>query len=308
MKKALLLCPFVFLSLLSPSSAQLPVPEKLQPAATAPVGADIDKLADEAQRSVFQAADKNGTSTAAKPSGTTTAAPPLVSAPTRGTYTVPALTAREDPALWPKDSVHKLAIMQVSFGGTEEEVVIELYKNSAPNTVANFIDLCSSKFYDGLAFHRAIEDFLVQTGDPLTADDDKRDQWGTGGETRTLPYESSKRPHRLGTVAMARRADSVNPERRNNSSQFYFALGHYDFLEGKYTAFGQVVSGLETLEYISRMPVDSNDCPIARIEIASIRVIDHKGPLIPRAIAGKRGSKKSSAPQGMFGRFLSRVW
>jgi cyclophilin family peptidyl-prolyl cis-trans isomerase len=202
--------------------------------------------------------------------------------------------------------VHKIAIIEVAFGGKTEEVIIELYPSSAPQTVANFVNLCESKFYDGLAFHRAIEGFLVQTGDPLTADEEKREQWGTGGEDRTLPAEI-KRPHRLGTVAMARRNDSVNPSKRSNSSQFYFALGHYPFLDGNYSVFGQVVSGIDTIQYIARMPVDSNDCPIGRIELASVRVTDHRGPLVSKAIAGRRGYQ-SPGSKGFIGRFLSRVW
>lgn len=304
-KLPLLPCLLAFLGAGSLALAQLPVPDRLQPSATAPGGAEVDKLAEEAQRSVFEAADKQG----GKPSagGTPGAVPPVIqSGPSRGSYAVPALTAREDPALWPRDSVHKIAIIEVAFGGNTEEIIIELYPNSAPQTVANFVNLSESKFYDGLAFHRAIEGFLVQTGDPLTADEEKREQWGTGGEDRTLPAEI-KRPHRLGSVAMARRNDSVNPSKRSNSSQFYFALGHYPFLDGNYTVFGQVVSGIDTIQYISRMPVDSNDCPIGRIELSSVRVTDHRGPLVSKAIAGRRGYQKPGS-KGFVGRFLSRVW
>jgi cyclophilin family peptidyl-prolyl cis-trans isomerase len=220
----------------------------------------------------------------------------------------PVLTPRaDDPAQWAPDSVHQLAIMDISFGATKEVVVIALYPESAPQTVANFIDLCESKFFDGLAFHRAIENFLVQTGDPLTADEDKRDQWGTGGEDRSITAEI-RRSHRVGSVAMARRSDNVNPSRKSNGSQFYISLGNYSALEGKYTVFGQVVSGLDVLQHISKMPVDSNDCPVARIEVNSIRVVDQKGPMASLTGEGAKKRFRPGATRGFFEKVLERVW
>jgi cyclophilin family peptidyl-prolyl cis-trans isomerase len=175
--------------------------------------------------------------------------------------------------------------------------------------VNNFIDLCDSGVYNGLAFHRAIEGFLVQTGDPLTSDESARIKWGTGGEDKTIPAEI-KLPHRLGAVAMARRSDRVNPERRSNGSQFYVTLGNYGALEGKYTVFGQVVSGLETIKHISIMPVDANDCPVARIEIKSIKVITQKGPMQIPVMASGEGLRyvKPDAARGMVSRFFHHIW
>jgi cyclophilin family peptidyl-prolyl cis-trans isomerase len=205
--------------------------------------------------------------------------------------------------------MRKIAVMEVAFGGMRDTIMIELFPNDAPQTVANFINHCESGLYNGLAFHRAIEGFLVQTGDPLTSDESAREKWGTGGEDKTIPAEI-KRPHRIGAVAMARRSDKVNPQRRSNGSQFYVTLGNYGAIDNKYTVFGQVVSGLETMKRISVMPVDSNDCPIARIEVKSIKVIDQKGPLqVQPEVAGEgqRYSKPDSA-RGFVGRFLHRVW
>jgi cyclophilin family peptidyl-prolyl cis-trans isomerase len=213
----------------------------------------------------------------------------------------------DDPTQWSRDSVHKLAIVEISFGSTQEVVVIQLFPDSAPQTVANFTDLCESKFYDGLAFHRAIENFLVQAGDPLTADEDKRDLWGTGGEDRSIPAEI-RRPHRVGAVAMARRGDHVNPSRKSNGSQFYFCLGNYSSLDGKYTVFGQVVSGLDVLKHISKMPVDSNDCPVARIEIGSIRVVDQTGPMAVLSGEGSNKRFRPGASRSIFDKVLERIW
>jgi cyclophilin family peptidyl-prolyl cis-trans isomerase len=287
---------------------QIKAPESLRPS-TAPVvppaapasapfpAANVDKLAEEAQKSLYQAADKAGGGAPGQ-SGKTPSGPLRLPSP-----------MPENPATWSKESVHKLVLMEVALGGTRETITIELYPDDAPQTVANFINHCDSGFYNGLAFHRAIEGFLVQTGDPLTSDESAREKWGTGGDDKTIPAEI-KRPHRIGSLAMARRSDKVNPQRRSNGSQFYVALGNYAALEGKYTVFGQVVSGLEVLKHISIMPVDANDCPVARVEVKSIKVIDHKGPLqVEPEVAGEgRRYSTPGSSRGIVGRFLHRYW
>jgi|APTNR8051073442_1049403.scaffolds.fasta_scaffold02315_6 cyclophilin family peptidyl-prolyl cis-trans isomerase len=214
-----------------------------------------------------------------------------------------------DPSVWGKEDIHKLAVMDIKFGGGTETVMFELKPDAAPQTVDNFISNCDSGLYNGLAVHRTIDNYLVQTGDPLTADDSARDRWGTGGEEKSVPAEL-KLPHKLGAVAMARRGDKVNPERRSNGSQFYFVLGNMSALNGQYSVFGQVVSGLDVLEQLSHMPADSNDCPLERIEVKSIRVVDHKGPLVVTRNAGEGGRKftKPASAKGPFERFLERVW
>ncbi len=213
-----------------------------------------------------------------------------------------------DPSKWAKDAVHKLAVMEVEFGGRNQTVIFHLLENVAPKHVANFIANCEDKAYNGLAIHRAIDGYLVQTGDPLTADQSKRNEWGTGGEEKSVPAELGGR-HKLGAVAMARRGDKVNPERKSNGFQFYFALGNMSQLDGAYSVFGQVVSGLEVLEDISRVPADSNDCPLARIEIKSIKVVDQKGPLIVmKQSDGKRRFTKPASARSGWERFLERVW
>lgn len=212
-----------------------------------------------------------------------------------------------DPAGWGPDEIHKLAVMDIRMGKETRTVMFELFPGDAPKTVANFIANADSKLYDGLAVHRAIDSYLVQTGDPLTADNDARDKWGTGGQDRLAP--EFKRSHKLGAVAMARRGDKVNPNRLSNDSQFYFVLGNMSALDGQYTVFGQVVSGLETLEAISYVPTDSNDCPLERVEIKSLRVVDHKGPLVvTRSTGGDRKATKPLSAKGPFERLLERIW
>ena len=279
-----------------PAAAATPPPAP----ATAPAALPpIERLATEAQQALFKAADRvagpaePGTST--RPAGR------------KQSFSAPKV---EDPAAWPKDSHHKIALMQVKFGGTLEEIMFELYPQDAPQTVSNFLDNVETGAYNGLAFHRAIEGFIVQTGDPLTSDEGARERWGTGGEGKTVPAEI-KRNHSKGAVAMGRKSDKVNPSKSSNGYQFYFSLGNYGSLDGKYTVFGQVISGIEVLERISKMPVDSNDCPVARIELKTIKIMDHQGPMYVSAKSGNGDGRKLTKPaaaRGPFERFLSRVW
>ncbi|MGQ9516849.1 MAG: peptidylprolyl isomerase [Anaerolineae bacterium] len=118
-------------------------------------------------------------------------------------------------------------------------IVIELYADTAPKTVENFVKLARQGFYDGLTFHRVVPGFVIQGGDP------KGD--GTGGPGYTIEAEISSLSHITGTVAMARRPDEVNPERRSSGSQFYICLAPQPHLDGQYTIFGQVVEGMDTV-------------------------------------------------------------
>lgn len=213
----------------------------------------------------------------------------------------------KDPAGWGPNETHKLAVVDLKIGRETSTVMFELFSSEAPKTVANFVANSDSKLYDGLAVHRAIDGYLVQTGDPLTSDEGARDKWGTGGQDR-LPAEI-KRSHKLGAVAMARRGDKVNPSRLSNDSQFYFVLGNMTGLDGQYTVFGQVVEGLDVLESISRVPTDSNECPLERIEISALKVVDHKGPLVESNATGSgRKYTKPFAAKGALERLLERVW
>jgi peptidylprolyl isomerase/peptidyl-prolyl cis-trans isomerase B (cyclophilin B) len=117
------------------------------------------------------------------------------------------------------------------------EVRIEFFPEDAPKTVENFVTLAQKGFYDSLTFHRVVPNFVVQGGDP------KGD--GTGGPGYTVKAEFSKRKHVRGTVAMAR---SQHPD--SAGSQFYITFGLTPHLDGSYTVFGQVVSGMEHVDKI----------------------------------------------------------
>lgn len=122
-------------------------------------------------------------------------------------------------------------------------VVIELYPNVAPKTVANFEKLSKDGFYNNLTFHRVEPGFVVQGGDPSGN--------GTGGPGYELPAEiSPTEKHLRGTVAMARKSDQVNPDRKSSGSQFYICLAPAPFLDGQYTIFGGVVEGMDVVDKI----------------------------------------------------------
>jgi Peptidyl-prolyl cis-trans isomerase (rotamase) - cyclophilin family len=165
-----------------------------------------------------------------------------------------------------------VAVMNIRIGREKQtqRVVIGLYDDAAPQTVANFEELCRKKFYNGMRFHRVFEHYLVQTGDPKSRHGDT-DASGTGGPGYTVPAEI-RRKHVLGAVAAARLGDSVNPTRASNGSQFYVCLQPMPQLDGHYTVFGEVIEGLEILDYISGRRTDSNDFPLEKIIITSITI------------------------------------
>jgi peptidylprolyl isomerase len=118
-------------------------------------------------------------------------------------------------------------------------VVIELRPDLAPKTVARIKELARKGIYDGIAFHRVIPGFMAQTGDP------KGD--GTGGSGQNLKAEFSQAHHVRGTVSMAR---AQSPD--SADSQFFICFAPAPFLDGKYTIFGQVTSGLEFVDAIKK--------------------------------------------------------
>jgi peptidyl-prolyl cis-trans isomerase B (cyclophilin B) len=124
-------------------------------------------------------------------------------------------------------------------------VAIELYPAVAPKTVENFETLTKKGFYNGLTFHRVVPDFVVQGGDP--------DGTGTGGPGYTVPAEiDAKEKHLRGSVATARTGDQVNPKRESSGSQFYICLEPQPGLDGQYTVFGAVISGMEVVDKIKK--------------------------------------------------------
>ena len=148
-------------------------------------------------------------------------------------------------------------------------IVLELYPDVAPNTVNNFISLVKDGFYDGLTFHRVIDGFMIQGGDPNGN--------GTGGPGYSIKGEFSGNDfqndlsHTVGVISMAR---SLDPD--SAGSQFFIMSSDTTSLDGQYAAFGKVLEGLDVVEKISKTSVDSNDKPKEEVVIKKV-TIDTKG-------------------------------
>lgn len=159
-----------------------------------------------------------------------------------------------------------IATIKVKDYGTIEA---ELYPHLAPNTVNNFIELANNKFYDGLIFHRVAKDFVIQGGDPEGS--------GTGGPGYSIKGEFADNgfkndiKHEKGVLSMAR---SQQPD--SAGSQFFIVTKDAKNLDKKYAAFGKVIKGMDVVDKINNVPVDSKEKPKKNIVIESIRV-DTKG-------------------------------
>lgn len=168
-----------------------------------------------------------------------------------------------------KEEIKKMeqtrAIIETKFGTIE----LAFFPESAPNHVANFIELAKKGVYDGTTFHRVIPGFMIQGGDPNSKNPDKSTH-GMGGPGYTIDAEFNNKPHKKGTLSMAR---SSNPN--SAGSQFFICVADAPFLDRQYTVFGQVVAGMETADKIVAQPRDKNDNPNERVEM-KVRIIEKK--------------------------------
>ena len=166
-------------------------------------------------------------------------------------------------------SAKEVAVIKTAAG----EMVVEFWPEIAPKTVANFIKLAKSGFYDGTAFHRIIKGFMIQGGDPLTKDPSKEMMWGTGSADERLKAEFSDRRHNLGVISMARAA---NPD--SASCQFFICLESAQALNGKYTCFGKLIKGEDVLKKLGDTPVGASaggepSKPKERVGVESIKIV-----------------------------------
>jgi peptidyl-prolyl cis-trans isomerase B (cyclophilin B) len=159
------------------------------------------------------------------------------------------------PKTPPRDYAHAAAVLHTERG----DVTINFFFDRAPNHVKNFVDLAAHGDYDGTLFHRVIPGFVLQGGDPLTKDPKNAFVWGNAGRTDakgqavTLKPEFNGTPHKRGIVSMAR---SSAPD--SASSQFFIVLKDYPSLDHQYTAFGEVVKGMDVVD---RIVAESNPDP-----------------------------------------------
>lgn len=169
------------------------------------------------------------------------------------------------------------------------QMYIHLY-DETPLHKANFDSLVRAGFYDSTEFHRCIRNFMIQGGDPNSKDDNRGND-GTGGPGYTVAAEidSSKFKHTYGALAAARIGNSGNPERRSSGSQFYIVnnVNGTPHLDGEYTTFGMVLSGIEVATTIAKQPQNSSNLPNERIKMVmkyaelTQAQLDEKGIVIP---------------------------
>jgi peptidyl-prolyl cis-trans isomerase B (cyclophilin B) len=174
----------------------------------------------------------------------------------------------------PRDYANTLATLQTDAG----DITIHFFHDKAPKHVENFIDLAAKGFYDNTFFHRVIPGFMIQGGDPNTKGaEDAAHRYGTGGnvvagkEVR-LKSEFNDTSHKRGIVSMARSSDP-----NSASSQFFIVVKDSPFLDGQYTAFGEVVSGMDVADKIVAAPRNANDLPNQPTRIKKILLTQAKG-------------------------------
>ena len=171
----------------------------------------------------------------------------------------------------------KVAVISTKFG----DMVVEFFPDVAPKHVENFQILAQEGYYNGTTFHRVIPGFMIQGGDPNSKDLDRMND-GTGGragkffgigrennpESWTVPAEFNDTPHQRGTLSMAR---SQNID--SGSSQFFICHDNAPFLDGQYTVFGQLISGIEVVDEIVNSERDPRDNPLDRVEM-TVSLVD----------------------------------
>ena len=188
----------------------------------------------------------------------------------------PAKTARKDKKMTAvRDYANTLATLQTDAG----DITIKFFHDKAPKHVENFVDLAAAGFYDGTFFHRVIPGFMIQGGDPntKTSPEDPRRPYGTGGNVvngkeNRLKAEFNDISHKRGIVSMARSQDP-----NSASSQFFIVVKDSTFLDTQYTAFGEVISGLDVADKIVSAPRNAKDLPNTPVHIKKILLTQAKG-------------------------------
>ena len=150
---------------------------------------------------------------------------------------------------------------------------VRLYKDT-PKHRDNFTRLALTHFYDDVLFHRVINGFMIQGGDPYTRDTSRVDEWGEGGPGYTIDAEIlPEHTHKKGALAAARRGNLANPLKESSGSQFYIVQDSTNckHLDGEYTVFGEVIAGLNVVDRIARVSTDRYDRPERPVRIQRIR-------------------------------------
>lgn len=181
------------------------------------------------------------------------------------------------------DSTKTDTTMRITASMLPEEPVFDIVTNlgtikvrlysKTPKHRDNFVKLALEGFYDGILFHRVINGFMIQAGDPLTKDPSKSDMYGTGGPGYTIPAEFvNEYYHKKGALAAARRGDAANPKKASSGSQFYLVQDENACLtlDGQYTVFGETIEGLDVIDSIAAVQTDRMDRPVENVVILSV--------------------------------------
>ena len=167
--------------------------------------------------------------------------------------------------------LNKTEVMLVTNYG---DIHLAFRPDKAPKHVENFVKLCLQGFYDGTKFHRVLKNFMIQGGCPFTKEDKYREKWGSGGAGYALKLEPSDLRHLRGTLAMAR-----SPSGKDTASSGFFIV-HKDsaHLDGLYSAFGNVVKGMDTLDRIAHVRVGGplNSAPVLPVILQAAVVLPKK--------------------------------
>ena len=153
---------------------------------------------------------------------------------------------------------------------------LKLYAKT-PKHRENFSKLVAEKYYDGMRFHRVIEGFMIQGGDPYSRDTAQIDLWGQGGPGYTVPAEFvNEYWHKKGAIAAARKGDMANPKKASSGSQFYIVHDENAclHLDGQYTIFGEVTEGLDVIDRIATVATDRYDRPYEDVMIISVTALN----------------------------------
>ena len=170
---------------------------------------------------------------------------------------------------------------------------VKLYKDT-PKHRDNFTRLALTRYYDGVLFHRVINGFMIQGGDPFTRDTSRVEEWGEGGPGYTVDAEIlPEHTHKKGALAAARRGNLANPMRESSGSQFYLVQDSTSckHLNGEYTVFGETIGGLNVIDRIARVQTDRLDRPVRPVVIQRIRPNE---PLNKRALEEEQRAREAA--------------
>jgi len=178
--------------------------------------------------------------------------------------------AQQAPKKITAEEIKKMSTTKATIETKFGTITLKFFPEVAPGHVKNFIDLATKGVYDQTVFHRVIPGFMIQGGDPTSKDPAKRRANGTGGPGYSIKAEFNDKPHKRGTLSMAR---SASPD--SAGSQFFICVKDAAFLDHQYTVFGEVESGMEAVDKIVSQPRDANDNPNERIEM-TVKVVEGK--------------------------------